>query len=406
MTATDPDLLSEETLADPYPVLAELRERAPVHWSERYRAWLLTGHAECDAAHRDPRFSSDRIAPVLARLEASGGPEPLIRTLRVLAGWMVFKDGTEHRRLRGLVNRAFTPRAVARLREAVEDTADALLGAVRARGEADLVADLAFPLPAIVIAELLGVPPADRDRFKSWSEDVASLVFGAVDDASRHDRAQAGMAELVAYFDALIDGASGDHLLAHLITVRTDDGDALTREELTAMCTLLLFGGHETTTNLLSSGVLALLRHPEQAALLAADPDAVVRPAVEELMRFDGPARISARVMAADAQLGDRTLRAGDRAYLVLAAANRDPAVFAAPDELRLTRSPNPHLGFGVGTHYCLGAPLARLEGAVVFPRVLEQLPDLRLAHDDLRWKPTLLSRSLAALDVRFAPHR
>ena len=403
MIAADPDLLSAEALADPYPVLAELRENAPVHWSDRYRAWLLTSYEDCEAAHRDPRFSSDRIAPVLARLEAAGAPEALIRTLRVLAGWMVFKDGPEHRRLRGLVNRAFTPRAVARLHEAIERTTDELLAAVRPRGEADLVAELAFPLPAIVIAELLGVPPSDRDRFKAWSEDVASLVFGAVDDESRHERAQAGMAELVAYFDGLIDRASGDDLLAHLVTVRTPDGDALTREELIAMCTLLLFGGHETTTNLLSSGTLALLRHPDQAARLAADPDALVRTAVEELMRFDGPARISARVMAADVELRGQRLRAGDRAYLVLAAANRDPATFERPDGLDLTRAPNPHIGFGLGTHYCLGAPLARLEGAIVFPRVLDQLPALRLAGAELRWRPTLLSRSLAALPVAFA---
>jgi len=400
----DPDLLAPATLADPYPVLAELRERAPVHWSERYRAWLLTRYDDCDAAHRDPRFSSDRITPVLRRLEAQGGSDALVRTLRVLAGWMVFKDGTEHRRLRGLVTRAFTPRAVASMRATVEGLADELIEALADDTEGDLVRDLAFPLPAIVIAEMLGVAPADRDRFKAWSEDVAALVFGAADDAQRHERATSGMGQLVEYFHGLIDAAEREpreDLLGHLVGVRTAEGDALTRDELVAMCTLLLFGGHETTTNLLSSGVLALVRHPEQAARLRDDP-ALAQGAVEELMRFDGPARISARVVTEELELRGATLRPGDRAYLVLAAANRDPERFERPDELDLGRDPNPHIGFGIGRHYCLGAPLARLEAAIVIPRVLERLANLRLAEDRLAWQPTLLSRSLAALPVRY----
>jgi cytochrome P450 len=402
--ALDPDLLAPATLADPYPVLADLRERSPVHWSARYRAWLLTRYDDCDAAHRDPRFSSNRIAPVLRKLEAEGGSDALIRTLRVLAGWMVFKDGAEHRRLRALVNRAFTPRAVARMHETIERLTDELLDALEGRTEADLVRELAFPLPAIVIAEMLGVAPEDRNRFKSWSEDVASLVFGAVDDERRHERAKSGMAELVAYFHGLIDAAErepGEDLLAHLVAVRSADGDALTRDELVAMCTLLLFGGHETTTNLLSSGVLALLRHPDQADRLRAAP-ALARCAVEELLRFDGPARISARVVAEQLELRGQTLHAGERVYLVLAAANRDPERFERPDDLDLGRDPNPHIGFGIGRHYCLGAPLARLEGAIAIPRVFARLRSLRLDDDALAWQPTLLSRSLRALPVRY----
>jgi cytochrome P450 len=396
----DDDLLAPASLIDPFPQLAVLRDRDPVHWSERYRAWLLTRYDDCAAAHTDPRFSSDRMTPLLRRTEASGAPEALLEALRVLAGWMTFKDGPPHRRLRGLVLRAFTPRTVARMRDQIAAIADELIDGLGE--EADLVAELAYPLPAIVIAEMLGVPPEDRDRFKGWSRDVAALVFGAVDDPDRYERAQAGMGELIAYFDALIAAArsrEGDDLLCHLVRARTADGDALNQTELLAMCTLLLFGGHETTTNLLGSGMLALIRHPDQRALMVAgevEPDR----AVEELLRYDGPTRLSVRVVAEPLELRGRTLRPGDRVFLVLAAANRDPERFERPDDLDLTRDPNPQIGFGLGPHYCLGAPLARLEAQTTLPRVLARRPDLEVAGE-LRWHPTLLSRSLRALPVR-----
>lgn len=398
----DDDLLAPGTLADPYPVLARLREEAPVHWSERYRAWLLTRHDDCEAAHTDPRFSSDRITPMLAKLEADGAPAELLATMRVLAGWMTFKDGPPHRRLRALVLRAFTPRTVERLQDRVITITEELLVAIGDRDRFDVVAAVAHPLPAIVIAELLGVPAADRDRFKAWSTDVAALVFGAVDDDSRHARASQGMAELVAYLSALVDGArtrDDDDLLVLLVRARTADGDVLTHEEIVAMCTLLLFGGHETTTNLLGSGVLALLEHPVEADRLREDPS-LTPAAVEELLRFDGPARISARVAREDLTLRGHEIRAGQRVFLVLAAANRDPARFARPDVLDVGRDPNPQLGFGLGRHYCLGAPLARLEARVAIPRIMQRLEGMQRTPGALRWQPTLISRSLVALPV------
>ncbi len=404
MSAVADDLLSGAVLRDPYPALAELRERAPVHWSERYRAWLLTSYEDCSAAHTDPRFSSDRMTPMLRKLEADGAPEALLATFRVLSGWMTFKSGREHRRLRDLVIRAFTPRTVARLETDIAEVAGALLDDLEGRTHADLVATLAFPLPAIVIAQMLGVPPQDRERFKAWSTDIALLVFGAADDDERHERGAGGMGELVAYLGDLIDAARDgerDDLLALLVRVRTSDGDALTRDELIAMCTLLLFAGHETTANLLSVGILSLLRHPEQAARLMAER-APATVAVEELLRFDGPARINARVAGEDFTLRGHEIRAGQRVYLVLAAANRDPQRFERPDELDLTRDPNPHVGFGLGPHYCLGAPLARLEGRIAIPMALRRLEGLRLTGEELQWDPVLLTRSLRALPVTF----
>ena len=404
MSAVADPTCSPAPSRDPYAVFAELRERAPVYWNERYRSWVLTRYEDFAAAFTDPRFSSDRMTPMLRKLETDGAPEALLATFRVLSGWMTFKSGREHRRLRDLVIRAFTPRTVARLETDIAEVAGALLDDLEGRTHADLVATLAFPLPAIVIAQMLGVPPQDRERFKAWSTDIALLVFGAADDDERHERGADGMGELVAYLGDLIDAARDgerDDLLALLVRVRTSDGDALTRDELIAMCTLLLFAGHETTANLLSVGILSLLRHPEQAAPIAAG-EASETVAVEELLRFDGPARINARVAGEDFTLRGHEIRAGQRVYLVLAAANRDPQRFERPDELDLTRDPNPHVGFGLGPHYCLGAPLARLEGRIAIPMALRRLEGLRLTGEELQWDPVLLTRSLRALPVTF----
>jgi cytochrome P450 len=407
----DDDILAPHAVADPYPMFARLRERAPVHFSERYRAWMVTSYAECHSAHTDPRISSDRISFVLRRLEAQHAAPELLDVFRVLSGWMVFKDGASHRRLRGLVSQAFTPRSIARMEVRVREIADGLLERLLAgphdEAAIDLVAGVAYPLPAIVIAELLGVPGEDRDEFKRWSDDIIGLVFSDLGDEHRHERAQAGMAELVRYLGAAVERArragpsSGqrEDLVSRLVAAQ-EGRDALSDAEVIAMCTLLLFAGHETTTNLIASSLLALLRHPDQLERLRSQPD-LIEPAVEEFLRYDGPARLSVRVVTDELELGGRRLRRGDRAFLVLAAANRDPATFEHPDELDIARDPNPHLGFGFGPHYCLGAALARLEGRTVIPRVLQRLGRLEPLDERLEWHPSLLSRSLVALRVR-----
>jgi cytochrome P450 len=406
--AIDPalgDLLRPEAVADPFTPLAQVRAADPVHWSERHRAWLITRYDDVAALHTDPRLSSDRMTPLLEGLRAHGSSERLIAMMAILADWMTFKDGADHRRLRFMVNRAFTPRVVGEMRDQVAAITDGLVDALPAVGEADLVEGYAYPLPAIVIAEMLGVPTADRDRFKAWSSDISSIVFGAVDDPDRHDRAESGMTELVDYFEGLIEAAEGGGdatLLDHLVRVRGEDGEALSHDELLAMCTLLLFGGHETTTNLLSGGILALLANPAERARLEAEPE-LASAAVEEFLRYDGPAKVSVRVAAERLELRGKAIEPGDRVFLVLAAANRDPEAFADPDRLDLSRVPNRQIGFGIGPHYCLGAPLARLEGQVSIPLVLRRLEGLRLADGaEPAYAPTLLSRSLEALPVLY----
>lgn len=405
---TGADLLGEDAVADPYPLFAALREHDPVHWSKRYRSWFVTRFDDVSAALRDARFSSDRISPYRrAKLDGPDADPAVRAAFRVLEDWMVFKDPPDHMRLRKLLSRAFTPRAVSRMRPRIAAIADELLDAVSegGAGATDLIKDYAYPLTASVIAEMLGVPRQDRARFKDWSDQITGLVFGGMGDPNRYTAGAHGMAELTGYLSELVrahERRPADDLLSALIDARDAD-DALTHDEVISTGVLLLFAGHETTTNLIGSGLLALLRHPDQRALLDADPS-LVAGAVEELLRYDGPAKTVVRLMAADVGLRGRTLRRGDRVFLSPSAANRDPAVFDDPDRLDITRGPGRQLGFGIGMHYCLGAPLARLEAAIAIPRALERLPGLRTAEDELRWHPVLLSRGLLRFPVRFDP--
>ncbi|MDN5749766.1 MAG: cytochrome P450 [Pseudonocardia sp.] len=400
------DLLSPGAVADPYPTLAALREHDPVHWSERYRSWFVTRFDDVSEALRDARFSSDRIAPYRrAKLEGPDADPGVRAAFGVLEDWMVFKDPPDHTRLRKLLSRAFTPRAVNRIRDRISDVADELLDAAVAdgSGRTDLIGDYAYPLTASVIAEMLGVPRRDHPRFKDWSDQITGLVFGGMGDPNRHTAGANGMAELTEYLTRLVrdhEREPADDLLSALISARDAD-DALSPDEVISTGVLLLFAGHETTTNLIGNGLLALLRRPDQRALLAADP-AHVGGAVEELLRFDGPAKTVARVLAEDVELRGRTLRRGERVFLSPSSANRDPEVFTDPDRLDITRRPGRQLGFGIGMHYCLGAPLARLEASVAIPRALLRLPGLRPTEDELRWHPVLLSRGMIGFPVRF----
>lgn len=402
-------LLDPAAVHDPHAVYRALREHAPVTWLPEHRAWFVATYDEVDAAFRDQRLSSDRLTPLEARLDPTSR-ELLGETFDLLRGWMVFHDPPGHERLRGPVRRAFTPRAVEALRDPITTIVDEHLDVLEARvrgGETvDLIHDIAFPIPAIVIAELLGVPAADREEFKTWSDQLAAIVFGASNRADQAATAAAGSARFAEYFTALIDEyrrRPADNLVSALIDAALVADPPLAPHELVGACTLLLFGGHETTTNLIGNSVFSLLAHRDVLASFAADPAARAT-ALEELHRFDGSSKVMVRIAAVDHERAGVELAEGDTVFLGIASANRDPSMFVDPDAIVSDRpNAHKHLGYGYGIHFCLGAPLARLETLLTVGRLVDRLPDLEIAvsTDELEYGATILGRGLRTLPVQ-----
>jgi cytochrome P450 len=402
------DLLSPAAVADPHTVHGALREHAPVTWLPEHHAWFIGRHHDVHAAFRDLRLSSDRLTPLEARLDPAARAV-LGETFELLRGWMVFHDPPHHERLRDPVRRAFTPRTVDALRPHVEQVVDACLDQMEhdldASGRTDVVDRLAFPIPAIVIAELLGVPPADRDEFKTWSTQLAAVVFGTSDRSSQASRAAAGTAKFVEYFTELIahyERNPADNLITALIEARETADPPLAATELVGACTLLLFGGHETTTNFIGNATRSLIDHPDQLRWLTEHPEAVPG-AVEELHRYDGSSKIMVRIVGEAHERSGVEMQAGQTVFLGLSAAGRDPRVFVDPDRLRLERpDAHRHLGFGHGLHFCLGAPLARLETQIAVGRMVARFGvlELALSPDELQYGATILGHGLSALPV------
>jgi cytochrome P450 len=386
--------------ADPYPLYQRLREENPIHPGP-IGGLVLTRHADCLHVLRHPAASSDERNGELFQAMAEAGE---IDEELVEARPFLFLDPPDHTRLRRLVSKAFTPRTIERLRPRVQVLVDELLDARAGSGAMELIEDLAYPLPVQVISEMLGVPPEDHERFKGWSRDLArGLDPDFILPQDVLDQRKAAIDAFSAYFLELIAErrrAPQDDLLSALVAAE-DEGDRLTERELLSTCTLLLVAGHETTVNLIANGTLALLRHPDQLRRLRDDP-AIARSAVEELLRYDPPVQMTGRVALEDIELDGATLTKGAFALLLLASANRDPAAFPEPDRLDLGRTDNHHLAFGFGTHFCLGAPLARLEGEIALTTLVRRCPDLALATDQPRYKENLILRGLEALPVTF----
>ncbi len=404
ITETEPffkiNVMAPEALSDPQAYLAELREYEPVFWDARYRSWVVTSYRHATAALRDERFSSDRIEPYIRKKLSGPDTDPLVlHAFEVLSGWLVFKEEPAHMRLRGLCSQAFTPPSIAQLRSRVESLCAELLADIPDVGEFDLVQKVATPVPSIIMAEMMGVPVEDRVNFEHWTAQVAPLVSTALDDPTRHEGITQGMGSLVTYFRGLIEHyrkAPEDNLISALISARDDD-DILSEAELIATCTLFLFGGHETTANFIANSVLALLRHPDQLALLR-DDKVDMKNALEELLRFDGPAKTVVRLAREDFDFGGRQIKQGQRVFVMLSVANRDPKAFEDPNDLRLDRGSVRHIGFGFGGHFCLGAPLARLEAGIAIPQIVKRFPELRLAPKALKWRVLLGVRGLREL--------
>jgi cytochrome P450 len=398
------DLYSDRFRAETYSIFAEMREHDPVLCQPGIDGespiWFITRYDDVTAVLLDDkRFVRDPALALegeeLARI-SRGMPE----SMAFLEQHMLNKDAEDHRRLRRLVTRAFTPRMVEQLRPRIQEIADELIDRVEERGELDLVDDFAFPLPITVIAELLGIPVADRNRFRLWSN---AIVTPALEPAALARFGEL-MDEFVAYLHELFvrrRAEPGDDLVSALLQAE-DGGDTLSEQELFSMVSLLIVAGHETTVSLIGNAVLALLQHPEQRAALAADPATVPR-AIDELLRYDGPVeRALTRWAAEDVEVSGKTIGRGDAVIVILGSADRDVARFRDPDVLDLTREDVKHVAFGRGSHYCLGAPLARLEAEIALTTLLRRLPNLRLAvpAEELSWRPVPLFRSLVALPV------
>jgi len=403
-SAVDDEVLSPLRVADPYPYFAFLREKDPVHWNEQYQAWFIHRYDDVLKALKDTeRFSSRRVGPVVEDGSSPvGSATPDDSVYEILKQWLVFRDAPDHTRLRRLVARGFTPRAIDLWRPRVQALVDKQLASVAGRGEMDLIRDFAYPIPAAVIAELLGVPSEDSDLFKAWSDDIMVLVFGARGVERRHERARRGVAEMAEYLSRLIQRLRKRperNLISELIAAQ-DSNDGLSDDEILSNSMLFLFGGHETTTNLIGNGFRSLLRWPTEYQRLRASR-ALLKPAIEEVLRYDGPSKMEVRRASSDVQLRGKQIRRGDTVYLVQAAANRDPGYFLNPDRLDVARSAAGHVGFGIGVHFCIGASLARLEGSIALDALVRGLTDVEIVGVE-RWTPTMISRGLESLHLRY----
>ncbi|MET0852959.1 MAG: cytochrome P450 [Candidatus Rokuibacteriota bacterium] len=390
------NLMDPEFVANPYPTYHRLRAQDPVHRSP-LGFWVLTRYEDVVASLRDPRFGKEAIASYIAARLGYAPPG--------IGLSMLDRDPPDHTRLRGLVSKAFTPRVVDGLRPHIQDIVNGLLDRVQGAGAMDLIEDFAYPLPVIVICEMLGVPVADRDRFKGWGLDIARGLDGILlpPDSDVAKRSIASRQALAEYFRELLAErrqSPRDDMLSGLIAAE-EAGDKLNENELLATCILLLVAGHETTVNLIGNGSLALLRHPAELRRLRENPS-LIGSAVEELLRYDGPVQRTARVPSEDVTVGGKTIEKGEMVMPFIGAADRDPAQFPEPDRLDITRGDNRHIAFGWGIHFCLGAPLARIEGATAINTLVQRMPKLALATDKPEHRQSLTLRGLSALPVTF----
>jgi cytochrome P450 len=395
---------SRQPVSDPYPYYAALRERDPVHASESQgiRFWHLTRYADVVSVLRDPRISAERFPQKILDAAIVGPDAGFAALAGIVSNVMLAKDPPRHTRLRGLVSKAFTPRMIEALRPRIESLVDELLDAVEAKGSFELVVDLAAPLPIVVIAELLGVPASDRGDFKRWSDDFVPFIDGSIRDQGLLVAAKAAEA-FTKYFTQVIEDRRStprDDLMSALVASE-DEGDKLSRDEVIASAVLLLAAGHETTTNLIGNGMLALLRHRDQFERLRHETD-LGRSAVEELLRYDAPVQMTSRRSKEDFEIGGKRIPPGEEINVLLGAANHDPAQFSEPDRLDLARNASLHLAFGHGAHFCLGSTLARIEAQVAFERIVRRFPRLDLTSEAPSWKAGVVLRGVKALPLRF----
>jgi cytochrome P450 len=364
-----------ELQLNPYPMYRMMRENQSVNYMEPFKVWMVLGYDDARTVLSDYKRFSSQYGQAAAQMGASGGQDNMSNSL-------LMSDPPRHTQLRSLINRAFTSRQVAAMEPRIEAIASELLDQVEASGQLDLIQDLAYPLPVIVIAEMLGIPAQDRDRFKHWSDEITASADSLLGDSGVHG--QQAQEEMAAYFRDIIAQRRAqpqDDLISALLAAELDN-EKLSEGDVVSLCWLLLVAGNETTTNLIGNAVLSLLEHPEEFARLRSNP-ALLNTAIEETLRYRSPVQFMFRVTKVDAELGGQTIPAGSMVMAGIGSANRDEAKFSDPDRFDIARDPNPHIAFGHGNHFCLGAPLARVEARVALTAIFDRLGDLRRANDD-----------------------
>ncbi len=404
---SDYELFCRSRLADPYPFYHRLRTEDPVHFSDTLQTWVLTTYDDVAAATRDARFSSDRMQFYLNPIPAESRPK-LASLCEYMSRWMSMKDPPDHTRLRGLINNAFTSRSVEEMIPRIREISRNMIADFGEGGRVDLIGQFAYPLPATVICEMLGIPSDEQTQFRQWSNDIVAFSAGSgllLEEVAAC--AQESQLALVEYCRRIIDQhrrQPQDDLISRLISVE-QEGTQLNELELYAMCVQLFVAGHETTTNLIGNGVLALLHHPRDFEHLRTHPE-LLESAVEEFLRYDSPVQRAGRIVHEDLEIRGRRIEKGQSVMLMYGAANRDPDQFADPDRLILSRQPNRHSAFGRGPHFCVGAPLARLEAQIAFETIFSRLMEIRLSDRELRWRPSMAMRGLESLEVEYSLRR
>ncbi len=402
MLPVEDDPFNFAKYADPYPNYRRVRETTPVYWSQLLHGWVLTRHADVKAALLDKRLSAARTRDAQAAQLSEDLRRQLAPVDELLGRWALFQDNPEHRRLRQALSGAFTSGLIEQLRQRVQEIAGGLIDEARGRGEMDLVADFALRLPAMVIADLLGMSSHDSERFQRWVHTIALyFAIGSLGNAETIAALRETVEQMAGYMRAIVDDhrrSPREDLIGQLIGSGPQD-EPLSEVEILSQCMLLLHGGYESTMNTISSGMFHILRAPDQRRLCAEDPGA----AVEEALRYEPAFQFVVRAATAALDVGGQAIQEGQQVVCVLAAANRDPAQFDDPERFDVRRHPNPHLSFGYGPHFCIGAALARMEGQIAFTTLLRRLGDLRLASDTPQWRPAFGVRSLETLPVTFS---
>jgi hypothetical protein len=393
-------------LAEPYPHYQRVRAATPIYWSPFLDSWVLMRYADVKAALLDPRLSSALTRTAQMNQLPAHLRELLRPTNSTLGGWLVFQDHADHRRLRQLFSAAFTPRIVERLRDKIQSLTDTLIDTVLERGQCELIADFAAPLPVMVITELLGAPQDDYTLFQHWSRTIGMFfAIGTLGSETTIPMLNAATEQMMAHLRELVTArrsAPQDDLISNLIAAE-EQGSRLSETELIANCILMLHAGHHSTTATIASGMLQLLRNPDQLQLLRSRPE-LAESAVEEVLRCETAFPVVVRAASTELELGGQSIKTGQQINICLASANYDPAQFPDPDRFDICRRPNPHLALSHGPHFCLGAPLARLELAIAFNTLLRRLPDLHLIEQSPPWQTTFGMRALERLPLAWTP--